>query len=94
MFEIHRDENGDIILAGRFDAAQAEKARAVLDEVNTSCTVNFQDLKYISSAGLGELLLVQKRLMDCGQTLRLVNMNSHIRDIFKYAGFHTIFKID
>ena len=43
--------------------------------------------------GLGVLLKTQKRVMASGQGLRLVNVNKHIRDIFKYAGFDRIFEI-
>ena len=94
MFDIRRDEQGIVRLSGRFDASQAQKARTVLDDVEAAMTIDFSELKYISSAGIGELLHVQKRLMASGQTLHLANMTDHIKDIFTYAGLHTIFKID
>ncbi len=93
MLEIHVNDNGDVLLSGRFDASQVEKVRPVFDTIEKSCVIDFRDLKYISSAGLGELLNVQKRLMDVGEGLRLVNMNPHVRDIFRYAGFHKVFEI-
>jgi anti-anti-sigma factor len=94
MFEINTDEHGVVRLAGRFDAAQAKHAKEVLDKIKTSCTVDFKELRYISSAGLGELLSTQKRLMDAGQSLRLINMDGHIRDVFRYAGFYQIFDME
>jgi len=94
MLEIRVNDDGDVILVGRFDASQVEKARQVFDAIDTSCVIDFQDLKYISSAGLGELLNVQKRLMDAGEGLRLVKMNPHVRDIFRYAGFHKVFEME
>jgi anti-sigma B factor antagonist len=51
-------------------------------------------LEYISSAGLGVLLRTQKRLLQSGGGLRLVNPSRHIRDIFRYSGFDRIFQID
>ena len=55
--------------------------------------VDFGELKCISSAGLGLLLATQKRLIDKGERLQIVNMTPHIRDIFTIAGFDFIFDL-
>lgn len=94
MFEIEQGENGSIILTGRLDASQADRARNYLEQLNASCTLDLEELDYISSAGLGVLLGTQKRLSESGQRLRLVNLSKHIKDIFVYAGFDHIFEID
>lgn len=94
MFDIKRDEKQHILLIGRLDAAQVDRLRHVLDEVKESCTIDFQELSYISSAGLGILLGTQKRLSDRGHSLRFINLSKHIKDIFHLAGFDLIFKID
>ena len=94
MFIIEINDQGEIQLSGRLDASQAEKARQFLQNINNSRVVDFKDLDYISSAGLGVLLATQKRLNENGQSLKLINLNNHIRDIFRYAGFDTIFEID
>ena len=93
MFKL-RYENDEMRLFGRFDAAQEEKAVCEFNRINKSCTVYFDDLEYISSVGLGVLLGTQKRLMEKGHRLKLVNMSDHIRDIFKYAGFDHVFEIE
>jgi anti-sigma B factor antagonist len=94
MFDINRGEDGNISLSGRLDASQADKMRNVLDTVTESCILDFRDLDYISSAGLGALLGTQKRLSDSGQSLKLVNLNKHITDIFRVAGFDLVFDIE
>ena len=94
MFNIEIRDNGEINLFGRFDASQVEKARDVFNTVAGSGVVNFKDLEYISSAGLGVLLMTQKRLGESGAGLRLINMSKHVKDIFQYAGFDTIFEIE
>jgi len=94
MFHIVIDENNNVRLSGRFDAAQEQKAFNVFNRVQKSCVVNFQDLEYISSVGLGVLLGTQKRLEETGHQLKLVKLNNHIRDIFTYAGFDLIFTIE
>ncbi len=93
MFDATIPGEGRILLSGRFDAAQVEKARAVFDLVNVHTVVDFAQLDYISSAGLGILLMTQRRLKESGTGLKLINMNKHIRDVFQYAGFDKIFEI-
>jgi len=94
MFEISRDDDGTVHLQGRFDAAQVAGAKEVFSRIDDSCTVDFGGLSYISSAGLGLLFATQKRLTDRGLELTLVNLNPHIREVFRIAGFDTIFTID
>ena len=93
MFDIRINERGDVVLLGRLDAAQTEKAFEVLNKVTASVMVDFKDLEYISSAGLGVLLATQKRLSQSGNRLKLINMNSHIKDVFHFARFDMIFEI-
>jgi anti-sigma B factor antagonist len=95
MFEIKRDEaTGAVLLLGRFDASQSENAKNVFSEISKTTEVDFENLDYISSAGLSVLLMTQKRLDESGAQLILRNMNKHVREIFNYAGFDMIFKIE
>jgi anti-sigma B factor antagonist len=94
MFDVAVGDHGEVRLIGRLDASQVEVVRAALDNVETSCTVDFTDLEYISSAGLGILLSAQKRLSRLGHALRLTNLNQHISEIFRIAGFDRVFQID
>jgi anti-sigma B factor antagonist len=94
MFEIDYAESGEILCRGRLDAAQSEKAEAFLGRVETSHTLDFEHLEYISSAGLAILLKTQKRLSGSGAAIRIINVNKHIYDIFRYSGFNAIFEIE
>ncbi len=93
MFEIDFNDSGEVVLSGRLDAAQAARAQSFLDGVEGPCVVDLAALDYISSAGLGVLLRTHKRLMAEQQGLELVNVNSHINDIFCYSGFDKLFVI-
>ena len=93
MFEIDRGAAGEVVLKGRLDAAQCEKALQFFDGVADPHVVDMTGLEYISSAGLGVLLKTQKRAMQSGRGLRLLNVNRHIHDILRYAGFDKIFDI-
>jgi len=94
MFDIQKGNGGEVRLSGRLDAAQVDRVRDEMKSVQGSCVVDFANLDYISSAGMGVLLGVQKRLSDAGHSLTLVNMNRHIREIFRIAGFDNIFRIE
>jgi len=94
MFEIGFGEDGTILCEGRLDAAQCEKAQAFMDTVEVTKTLDFGSLEYISSAGLGVLLKTQKRLAASGAGLRIINVNNHIKDVFRYSGFNAIFDIE
>lgn len=93
MFTIEFGADGTIVCSGRLDAAQCDKAQAFLDSVAQPGTLDCAELEYISSAGLGALLKTQKRLMAAGGGLELINVNHHVHDIFRYAGFDRIFEI-
>jgi len=94
MFNIEFGENGEILCSGRLDAAQCAKAEEFLGAVDGPNTLDFVNLEYISSAGLGILLKTQKRLVESGAGLKIINVNNHIHDVFRYSGFHSIFEIE
>ena len=93
MFEIEKGSGGEVSCRGRLDAAQCATAESFLDELEGAITLDFNELEYISSAGLGILLKTQKRLAGSGAGLKIINVNNHIHDVFRYSGFHAIFDI-
>jgi anti-anti-sigma factor len=94
MFHVKEGENGELILSGRLDASQADKAREIFDQIHESKVLDFRELEYISSLALGILFSTQMRLNEEGYKLKLINMSAHIRDIFKYTSFDKIFEIE
>ncbi len=93
MLAIEYGANGEVVIAGRLDAAQCSAAQTFLDRVQGPVTLDCTRLEYISSAGLGVLLKTQKRLMASKGGLRLAGVNRHLQDIFQYSGFDQIFEI-
>jgi anti-sigma B factor antagonist len=94
MFKIKFGDQGQVVLKGRLDAAQTDTARQFFESVTDSRIIDCSGLEYISSAGLGVLLKVQKRLMAANNELTLVDLNNHILDVFRYAGLDRVFKIE
>ena len=93
MFDIVLADDGTVVVEGRLDAAQAVKAQTFLDQVEGQCVLDLTKLEYVSSAGLGVLLKTHKRLMGAGSGIKLINVNHHIHDIFRYSGFDKLFEI-
>lgn len=94
MFTVTVKGKNVVALRGRLDASQVEVARQEFDKITESALIDFKELEYISSAGLGILFAAQKRLKSEGHGLKLVNLNNHIRDVFRYARFEMIFEIE
>ena len=94
MFDIGYGNDGVIALTGRFDAAQCDKVEGFLEAADAPRVFDFGGLEYISSAGLGVLLKAHKRLLASGGRLRLINVNQHIHDIFRFSGFDKVFDVE
>jgi anti-anti-sigma factor len=94
MLVIDAGPEGSVVMTGRLDASQAEAAQAALDRTHGAVTLDCRGLEYISSAGLGVLLKTQKRLMAESGRLRLVGVNRHLQDIFRFSGFDQILDIE
>ncbi|HZI89520.1 MAG TPA: STAS domain-containing protein [Candidatus Polarisedimenticolia bacterium] len=94
MLEIQVQDGGRVALSGRLDAAQADRAKAALDAVKGPMTLDLTDLDYVSSAGLGVLVLTFKRLRDSGHQLTLTNMKPRIRSVFVYAGLDRVLRLE
>ncbi len=91
-------ENDKLTLAleGRLDTLTAPLLEAEvvgkLDGVKT-LVFDFQNLAYVSSAGLRILFMAQKVMSKQGQMI-VKNVNSDINDIFRVTGFSNILTIE
>jgi len=94
MFEIRVGPDGVARLSGRLDASQSEKAQEDLSTLPGPLTLDCAELEYISSAGLGVIVVTYKRLHAAGHTLRLANLQPRVRNVFTLAGFHRLMQID
>lgn len=94
MFDIREDDSGAVVLTGRLDAVSAPIARQFLDNVQDTRRLDFSELEYIASIGLGLLASAQRRLLDKGAQLILTGMNPHLREVFALAGFEGVFKFE
>jgi anti-anti-sigma factor len=94
MLEIRTPSSGQVELVGRLDASEAERADQALRAMTGSLRLDCSGLDYISSAGLGVLIELHKRLLAAGQTLTLANLGPRVRNVFMYAGLDRLLNIE
>lgn len=92
------NENGNVTLAlsGRLDTTTAPELEAVLDDVLGNAAelcFDFNELEYISSAGLRVLLKAQKTMNTKGK-MKLTGVNETIMEVFDITGFVDILTIE
>ncbi|MBR6186171.1 MAG: STAS domain-containing protein [Clostridia bacterium] len=95
---ITKKQNGtslEIALEGRLDTMTApeleKELTAGLDAAET-LTLDFENLAYISSAGLRVLLSAHK-LMSRKGGMKIVNVNEIVKEVFDVTGFADILTI-
>lgn len=77
----------DISTSGDFEAQVIEAAKGAEQIV-----LDFEDVPYISSAGLRALLNIQKFMNN--DNVKIVKVRNDVMEIFKITGFCDIFEIE
>jgi len=95
---VRNEEKAAIIaVTGRMDAVSApqfdKRLETLMAEGATRIIVNFQNLEYISSAGLQIILANAKKLESIDGELLLTNLSGAVKEVFEISGFDTIFQI-
>ena len=95
MLNINKNvENNKLVIAleGRLDTTTSPmletELKNSLEEV-TELVLDFEKLEYISSAGLRVLLSAQKTMNNQG-SMKVINVNENIMEIFEVTGFSDI----
>lgn len=92
-------ENGTVTLTldGRLDTITAPELEAVLVPSITEgeeLFMDFENLAYLSSAGLRVLLAGQKAANKQRKTMTITNVNDTIMEVFEMTGFADILNIE
>ncbi len=99
-FEVSKSENGDVsilYIKGYLDAHTAPdletEFQKLVDAKKYNIIVNFQDLSYISSAGLGVFMGFIEDIRKNGGDIKLSDMKPKIYRVFDLLGFPTLYDI-
>lgn len=94
--EIKKTKDGSaltIALVGRLDTITSPQLESELKLDGIAKLVfDFNDLDYISSAGLRVMLTAQKTMMKQGE-MELLNVKPLVREVFDMTGFSAFFTI-
>ena len=92
-----REKNALVIgLEGSLDTLTAPELEAFLDaglDGVTELTIDMEQLRYLSSAGLRVILAAQKRMSRKGR-MRITHVHSEIMKVFRITGFADILTIE
>jgi anti-sigma B factor antagonist len=84
-------------LRGELDAhtaSQLEDAlKKLIDQNHYQIIVNFSDLDYIASAGLGVFMAYIEDVREGGGDIKLTNMNKKVYNVFDLLGFPALYDI-
>ena len=99
-FEVTKGQNGGIsilYIKGYLDAHTAQELenefQELVDAKKYNIVVNFKDLNYISSAGLGVFMGFIEDIRKNGGDIKLSNMKPKIYRVFDLLGFPTLYDI-
>jgi anti-anti-sigma factor len=98
--KIDTRDKGDVKVVrveGKLDTNTTPEAERRLGEAleqgASKILVDFEDLDFVSSAGLRILLATAKKLGARGGALRVCSLNETVRDIFDISGFSTLLRV-
>jgi anti-sigma B factor antagonist len=94
---INKGEVSIINLAGFLDAHTApaleNKFTELIDQSKFKIVVNFKDLVYISSAGLGVFMAYIEKVRNNDGDIKLTSMSDKVFNIFDLLGFPLLYEI-
>lgn len=85
-----------LALEGRLDTTTAPDLEAEIEEIKDELEeliFDLENLEYISSAGL-RVLLASQKIMNKQGSMKVINVNDAIMEIFEVTGFSDILTIE
>lgn len=94
----HYDDSAAVLkLGGHLNtntASDLEEALEPVLERTNQVVLDFDELEYLSSAGLRVLVAAQKKIVGAGGGLRIVNAIDDIREVFDVTGLCDVFDVE
>jgi len=94
---INKGDVSVINLSGYLDAHTApaleENFTELIEQYKFRIVVNFENLEYISSAGLGVFMAYIEKIRSNNGDIKLTNMNEKVFNIFDLLGFPLLYEI-
>jgi len=98
--ELTAERSGATLIAktdGRVDGTNAtefqDALKGAVDPADKAVILDFEDLTYISSAGLRVILLTAKDMRTANVKFAVCSLSQSVRDVFTISGFDQIIDI-
>ena len=85
------DINGKITI-GEGDVLLREKVNELLDAGENRIVLNLEKVKYMDSAGIGELVACYKRAKEKDGTVKLLNPSGKVYDLLQLTKLEEVFE--
>lgn len=92
--DVSESQQDDVLIvkiSGRLDAASSpvleQKIGTVLEGGHTKLVINFDQVDYLSSAGMRLLITVSKKLQEKGGKVALACVHDSVMEVITMAGF-------
>ena len=86
-----------LFLSGSIDIPGAESLKKTLNEIvddgPKEVIIDFEEVNFIGSSGIGKLLLFYKNFTSKGAKVQIVKINKEIKALFKAIKLDTLFNI-
>jgi anti-anti-sigma factor len=87
-----------IVMSGNLDSIGSGEFQSVTDKIfaesgDADLVLDFASVAFVSSAGLRVLLLLMKKLLSAGRSMKLSNVSEPVRKVLDITGFSSIFTI-
>lgn len=86
------DLDGRITL-GESTGALRDELRSLLAAGSKNIVLNMQNVSYVDSAGLGELVGAYTTATNQGGSVKLLNLQGKMKDLMQITKLHTIFSV-
>lgn len=80
--------------ASRIEILGKELEQIAKDDGNQQLRVDFDNVKFISSAAISKLVVFEKRIRANGGRLSLSNLKPEVRDVFRLTKLDSVFEIE
>jgi anti-anti-sigma factor len=92
-----RDNRRIVRIKGKVTFEHCPELRSCLDgvikEIVQEVVIDFRDVPFIDSSGIGEVLRLLKRMVELGGSVVLINPNQRLRDLFSMYRFDRFIRI-
>ncbi len=93
-----KDAQATVYLAGAIDIEGSESLKAELARLSDGrvqeALLDFGDVTFIGSSGIGKLLLFYKNFTNAGGRIRIARLNGNMQSLFRAIKLDKLFQIE